>query len=294
MTQICIIDINNFNAQMFDYNNLINSNEKIFDYHFEKYLTYKKTQNNEELMDIIITELKLNINLTWNGYTETIYETPCEMYQMIYVDIDDKNAHILCNDNENIDDIKNMLACYLTSEKKNIHGKCILLKYNFDSNDSCTLCDIIYDDILYVLHRKIVHTCVYVTHKGDVKNMRFMYNPCESDKTNKYKINYVTFVDINILIYILVDDESNDKFSDENYLNKKMNILYENKIYGDVFVSLFNNGNTFVDLDDDLFSKILFLFENKQMFSDVKRIHNKNDKLSLYRTIIKYYSMLHK
>ena len=125
MTQICILNTNDFDIHIFDYNSLINSNEKIFNTYIDKYIDFKNVSDNDSLMKLIIDELNLNTQ-KFGGYTETIYETPNSLYQMIYVDIDDKNAHMLCKENEKIDNIKNMFACYLTSEKKNIHGKCIL------------------------------------------------------------------------------------------------------------------------------------------------------------------------
>lgn len=304
MTQICILNVNNFDAQIFDYTSLINSNEKIFNTYIDKYISFLKVKNDEEMMDVIITGLKLDTNESWNGYTETIYETPDVMYQMIYVDVDDKNAHVLCDEKNELKDIINMFACYLTSEKKNIHGKCFLIKFNCVSNEIFTLCDITYDDITYVLHKKIVHTCVHVNCNGDIKNIRFLYNPCESDKLNKYEILYTTFFDINILIYII-----SGKQSDEYNLNKTANIIYEKKIYGDIFVSLFNIGNTFIDMDDTFFKKIIFLFQTKQK-SNVSVLSNdtlqppintspentntqNNDRLTQYRKILKIYSKLH-
>lgn len=308
MIQICILNVNNFDVHTFDYTSLINSNEKIFNTYIDKYISFTKIKDNEDLMDNIIIGLKLDINSTWNGYTETIYETPNEMYQMIYVDVNDKNAHILCNENEELNDIKNMFACYLTSEKKNIHGKCFLIKFNCISNEKFILCDITYDDIIYILHRKIVHTCVSVKSNGNVKNIRFLYNPCESDKLNKYEICYTTFFDINILIYII-----SGKQNDEYESNEIANIFCEKKIYGDIFVSLLNIGNTFIDIDDILFNKIIFLFQTKQKSnidflsgnilnstnnlssknqSDEKNIQN-YDRLTQYRKILKIYSDLY-
>ena len=80
-------------------------------------------------MEYIITELKLDKNPSWNGYTETIYETYNTMYQMIYIDVDDAHAYLLYDEKKDPEEIKNMVACYLSSEKKNIHGKCIIIKY---------------------------------------------------------------------------------------------------------------------------------------------------------------------
>lgn len=290
MTQICILNTNDFDIHIFDYLSLINSNEKIFNTYIDRYIDFKKINNNDSLMELIINELELDTK-KFGGYTETIYETYNNSYQMIYADIDDKNAHVLCKDNEKIENIKNMFACYLTSERKNIHGKCILIKLNYDLNNVHTLCDITYDDIIFLLHKKIVHTCVHVNCNGNIiKNVRFLYNPCESDKTNKYEIHDTAFSDINILIYAL-HDKQNEKYN----LNKIANIIYEKKIYDDVFISLLNNNSTFLDLDDDYFSKIIYLFNNRKLLSEINKTKNDDDKqpITQYRKILQMYSKLH-
>lgn len=296
MTQICILNTNDFDIHIFDYNSLINSNEKIFNTYIDKYIDFKNVSDNDSLMKLIIDELNLNTQ-KFGGYTETIYETPNSLYQMIYVDIDDKNAHMLCKENEKIDNIKNMFACYLTSEKKNIHGKCILIKLNYDSNNKPMLCDITYDDIIFLLHRKIVHMCVHVNCNGNtIKNIRFLYNPCESDKLNKYEVHDTTFADITILIYAL-HEKQNKKYN----LNEITNIICEKKIYDDVFISLLNYNSTFIDLDDDLFSKIIFIFNNKTLLPEINKTDKNDDEddgkqqpTSQYRKILELYSKLDK
>ena len=159
------------------------------------------------------------------------------------------------------------------------------------------LCDITYDDIIFLLHRKIVHMCVHVNCNGNtIKNIRFLYNPCESDKLNKYEVHDTTFADITILIYAL-HEKQNKKYN----LNEITNIICEKKIYDDVFISLLNYNSTFIDLDDDLFSKIIFIFNNKTLLPEINKTDKNDDEddgkqqpTSQYRKILELYSKLDK
>lgn len=242
---ICTINVNDIDIlHYFGYDKIINSNENILNNLFDNFLEFQKTEQNN-LMETIATILGENVR--YGIYTDTIYETFDLLYQMVYIDVNDNDAKILCKKDEQVLDIKNMCCCYLSSEKKNIHGKCVLLKFDC-KNKQFNLTNILQTDVYDVLYKKIVHTCVFLEENGDMKNIRFIMSPCEGK--DNHEIHYQNMGDIYLLIYYTNKSKN---------INKKISKLCEIQICGDVYVCLYNCGNTFINLDTFIFEKLLTL-----------------------------------
>ena len=184
-----------------------------------------------------IIDKELNITDNWANVTEDLYESRDYLYQMCFVDKHHKECKI---------EESNYIASILTNEKKAIVGTTVILKEHIPENNSeIELCNILYEDLYFLLVNDKIHAGVLIGMNG--KLTQIYYNNklklVNLDKHNTYNnleynclddINYEgykhTILKFDFNIYVRKSDTYDKEDINFNHIASK---LYQMKIEGD-------------------------------------------------------------
>lgn len=234
-----------------------------------------KPVNSDTMMYEIVDTIKLEKDTI--GNTSISYENDKYVFQICHLNMEDNGKK---NDPETI----NKLASYLSLGGAEIYGDAVMICSEITDNHTCTTHDITLDDIANILNRKFVHKCVLVKantkackydsyDSDDMIEISFNESPLESfdqDYKNNLRHVEVPFLKFN-LIMIFEEKPKN------NIINKlATRIVGDHKIFGDVIFVSKSSENEFLDLDIELFKKLLLVSEGPLSTRDLTELE-KND-----------------
>lgn len=278
MPQLAVLKNISFNFK----NSFDDLTPDFFKQHLDEKIEYVNFANTKELL-VIINDLFMDtkdIDIVNCHYDKTT------LYQGF------------CHDN-NVDTFYDNFV--IVKRKINDNDSYTYLDYKEDEPDIYTYYDINYDDIVFVLRKKHIHIGIMLSENGNVYDMEYI-NTYDKDKNcgkitleNKHEMPY-----FNIAHYMsLCNNDNENKDNNENnekklfdeinesgltYLYTQKNIdigllncysqtegfvkneiaskLFNEDIYGDVFLGLENNSNhdtRILNLTSELFQKIIKL-----------------------------------
>jgi hypothetical protein len=257
----------------------------------EDYIEFKKVNNVEEMM-LCITKVL--------GDTSNLYATTSNCF--INKDYVYQITHLVDNNKPT----NNYIATSLLQEEHNVYKSCVLMKSKrVDDNyinESITM-----NDIIDIYRKVYKHIGLLIKPNKEITEINYYNNPLDGQTPDKVKNSkYYEFLiaeDKVIQMFIEIDPIINQ-------LNEIATIFYQKPIYGEVLIGFRNRGSNlyssteqYIDLDKDLFNKLLCVRSFYDTESD-ESIDNKTmeDVKLEKRTLIpfeiqldrKYYAYKHK
>jgi len=265
---ICVVkvghsgfDQNDWNEHSLSYSNIRESITNNLDYY--------KIHTVNDLMTSISDIIKPSDTSILN-ITDFYYDSET-VFQAIYNQQDP---------NESNNDI-NILATQLIQDKCKVKSDMIVVKRCIINNDFKYL-NVNINDIITLIQHVFIHKAVYIKPNNDITEFNYVYNALDlhTDKLVGDNIRYHEFKMLNytLLFYVNINSDRND-----NNINLIASTIYKTKIYGDVFISLFNesehNSSSYnYDLTIEFVLKLYELFKRINSFDDLDVLRYKNTK----------------
>jgi hypothetical protein len=223
------------------------TNKKIED-EIEDFVLYEKISSTAELFMLIEKYIQPNehtvLNISDFNYNDKT------LLQAIY-------PHSETKDHLNL----NNLATQMMQDKFYVTGAMIILKRNLDKN--ITYESVKMDDLCDTLRRTLIHKAVYINSDKSIREFYYVYDPLEVNnhwvKTNNVAYHEYKFMNFTLIFYVRTDAEQTD-----SNLNTLASTIYRQKIYGDVIITLVDDGEPTAlnhDMTDDLIQKIYFIMQ---------------------------------
>jgi hypothetical protein len=274
---IIIINPNNFCISDF-IPSKINYNE-ILTFLIE-HTTIINVSSPNDMMGTIINTLNLSQDI--HGNTTTIFESSNYIVQMCHLLDDQLNTF-----NKPINEIANIYHKGITQpEKKDIiKGHVVCMKTNI-INDKFEVDSLNIEDLATILYRNCVKRGI-VLNQNSIDEFEYVAEPIEF-MTLDEKLN-TKFFEFNISEYIVkVFIEIKPSF---DTLNESLSALFgKHNVYGRGFVTLQTIDGKFIDLNIDIFEKILYILSDRQNINN-NEINNTDN---FYRLIDKRYKLFKK
>jgi len=111
------------------------------------------------------------------------------------------------------------------------------------------------DEVIQLLANRIIHTGVYVTPNGNVKEIKFIESPSEAlaelgHHTNNYRTTDLKYLKFNLILMLQL-------YPEPNIINRKVTRLAGTyKVYGDALVIGRASNVDFLSIDLELFRKM--------------------------------------
>ncbi|AYV78755.1 MAG: hypothetical protein Edafosvirus30_6 [Edafosvirus sp.] len=208
----------------------------------EDFIDIVSVENTNEMMEIVVDKIQLTSDIM--GYTTKCCENENYVYQI---------CHTVPEKSQEATAIINGIASHLGEGQLKIYGTCVLIKTKILSNNTCESTSVNINDIAYVLQRKFLHTGVIVRTDESVDEFTFSKDPIEQFTSEMSNYRYLEMEYLNMIFMIFIE-----LVPKHNTINKKTSILsYSHKIHGDTLIVLKTTENEYVDLDKQLFNKVM-------------------------------------
>ena len=229
--------------------------------------------------DIPVTKSESDATVTRNNVYNTYkcYEASDCMIYLLYSTIKDKTQN-------------NALCRYFSEGFEEVYGNCVLLKTCYNSEGKSINCDITMKDVVNGLISKIIHTAVWITPDGNLRNVNFTNIPIENTpitEANCRSIN-IEFLGKDLIMFIEPSPQDTNINTYATIIGKKQKIL------GNVVVTLMSHVPTCetTNVDDELMHKILVVMSNHSICREIKFDNDfDTNKFNFYKLIDKYYDM---
>ena len=218
----------------------------------------KISENYEEIPISSMEELFLIINKYLNPDQDTtlnitdVYYTDKYVVQCIYM---------LCNDKSNPK--FNVLASQIT-KNTNVLNTMIFIKRDI-TNEKQPYINFDINDLIEIIKDTFVHNALIVKPSNEIINFPYINDVLES-RLEEHTIKNIRYYEYKYLdyIYTFFCDISTEQIPEN--LNEKASVIYGNKIYGEVFITLTSTRedfNTNLNMTEDLFNKLYILHATK-------------------------------
>jgi len=234
---------------------VIEPNDIKLDYKYNKeiinkYISIKNTSLLEnQLVYLIVDTLKM---------------TPNDMGDTVIISESSDYVTQLCCKGEATNEIKNTgerdkkdmnnIASYLIKGDKQIYGPVIVLRSEITDNNTCKESDMTIDLLHNILNSKFIHKGIRLGYNKDITEFTFKNYPLEDmeeELINNYKWLEVPLFKFNLLMYIQIEPINNVI---NGYATR---IVGDKVIYGDVIIVSKSTEYEYIDLDIDIFKKLL-------------------------------------
>lgn len=243
---IAIIKPNNFGKDSTKFN-LQLTDEFILN-EIKDYIVLKEVTM-DNMMEVIVQTINLDSQLI--GDTILCYETCQYVYQLCYLNMEN-------NGKKNNEEQMNGIGSLLTIGRLSVYGNCVFLCSKITNKYICEPYTVNLNDIAKILYKKIIHSGVIVLSNGDVQTFKFIKDPLEkfqSDFVKNFQWIEYSFLKFNLVVFIQIKP-TNDE------INKKTTkLIGKYRIHGDAIIVSKLTGNEFLDLDIELFNKLLIVSE---------------------------------
>ena len=271
---IIIINPNNFTVSDFVPSKI--KYDEILDF-LKDNTTIVNVATPNDMMGIIINTLNLSQEI--HGNTTTFHESTDYIIQMCHL-LDDTVTTI----DKPINEIANVYFKGLTQpEKKDIiKGPIVCMKSKINTNESYEVDSLNLNELAMILYRNCVKRGI-VLNKDSIDEFEYVAEPIEF-MTMDEKLN-TKFFEFNASEYIIkVFIEINPSF---NSINEPLSALFgRHNVYGRGFVTQQNVDGRFVDLNLNIFEKLLVVLSDRQKKENDEKT---KDTDNFYRLIDKKY-----
>lgn len=289
------------NSLRYNEENMIKSNfttEKIEEA-LEDFIIYKKINNNDELMETIITELSHGLSAeSFNNlfaiHTGVISHINDELYQLCHIYVTRENHEAIINNN-----IKyNGIASYLSDTNIPVFGTAIMFKIDTIA-DGNTLQYMNDTHVYQQFINKFIHQgCIInIDTNSNINEYTYVFNPVDWVSPNE--ITNYKYVETELLGKIIMLFYDTSVLHNETNINKFASDIYGSSLYGRIIVGLrdkpsdlSNDVNSYIDLDKKTLISINRIIcdkqsrsltdeedNNLQVCKDGKRIYNNFHKI---------------
>lgn len=208
-------------------------------------IVFVDVESTDEMMHLIVN----TIGLVGQNIASTLQcsDSINNIYQLCHLNRKRNNMV------ENDDDI-NYLSSFLNTPKELIYGDSVFIKSTISQNGICVPTNINLDEIVTILHNKLIPTCVLIKTDGSIDELKFFNNPITDVlKRNMEEFDSieVPILDHNLIVFF-------EKDANSKLVNKKASkLIGTSKIYGSAVIVLMDTENSFGSIDKTLIKKLL-------------------------------------
>lgn len=162
----------------------------------------------------------------------------------------------------------NLLGSQLLSGK-HVNGKVLIVKRKV-SLTNMDYMDLTLNEVICAISKTFVHKGVIIKANDSIVNFKYLLDPLESMDIEATLKN-VRYHETKLLEYVLTFYI--DLSADRTKLNRSASAIFGKLIYGDVMVTLRDQGDsqsTNLDIDDVLFNKLLHLYKLQEVIDNEK------------------------
>ena len=239
-------------------------------------------ETSNDMVGVIINTLNLSQEIP--GNTTTIHESTDYIIQMCHL-LDDTVTTI----NKPINEVANIYFKGLTQPEKKeiIKGSVVCMKSKINTNDVYGVDSVNINELAMILYRNCVKRGI-VLNKNSIDEFEYVAEPIEF-MTMDEKLN-TKFFEFNASEYIIkVFIEIKPSF---NSINEPLSALFgRHNVYGRGFVTQQNVDGRFVDLNLNVFEKLLYVLSDRQTKENEPTPKNTDN---FYRLIDKKYKKFKK
>ncbi|CAH6421501.1 Hypothetical protein KVN_LOCUS314 [uncultured virus] len=268
---IGIIQPNQIDLQIFKRNDL--SIQNIIDV-INNFVTLKETSW-EYMMDDVTEIIHLDTELL--GDTILVFENENYIYQFCHLNPELNGKIGLEND-------ANYLSSFINIDKTKLFGPTVLICSQITQNFTCVPCTIDINTIAKIIYSKIIHKGIFIKTNGTIEEFKYLNDPMEiigSSDISNYQWMQFSILKFNIVLFVQVEpinDEINKKITKFNG---------QHFIHGDAIIVLKSSENDFIDIDHELFLKILDICEgpltNRNLTEEELNDDQKNNNLPIIK-----------
>ena len=200
----------------------------------------------DSMMEFIID--KINLTTEIMGSTSMCFENNEYVYQLCHLNRKD------VDNNEQLDDYNGLGSTLVMGNSEEVCGNCVLICSKVGNNNLCTTYSLDKSRLLYILKKKLIHTGIEVETDGSINKFTYFDNPLENvdgDEIENKRYIELPFLNFNLILIL-------EKLPKDDTINKKATKLFGNSIVnGKVILVSKSSEDEFLDIDEELFEKML-------------------------------------
>lgn len=249
--EIAIINPNNVT---FTNDEILSINNDILKNRIEQYIEFRTVTPDTMMIEIVDT---IKLNTSQMGSTTLCKEDENYVYQLCHLDPPENNDtnNNINNNNNNINNVASHLAM---GNNTNIYGSCVMICSKIKDTGLCETHTISMDDIVNILYHKLTHKCVKINCDNSVEEIVFINDPIENMNINANVNQNFQWMELPLIKFNLIVFIQTNPLQDT--INKKATKLVgTHKIHGDILVAAKSSEDEYIDMDIQLFEKLLIL-----------------------------------